>query len=214
MIKGFDANKDLSIYSICLLENGYKFVCRYYNTNNPSKNLTVAEANFLSSIGISIVAVWENGNPTASTYFSYAKGMVDGAAAYEYAINTIGQPGSTPIYFAVDYDATEVEVDGVITAYFKGLTDSFKQISNNHPKYSIGAYGSGLVCKNLKKDGLVTHTWLAQSTGWRESRMYKDYNIKQLAEKAECIDSGVVKGDVNESPDGKEGSFKVGHLTS
>lgn len=209
MTKGFDANRDLSPFANCLLQEGYNFVCRYYNINNPSKNLTYAEANFLSSVGLDIVAVWENGFPTSSSYFSEQKGIYDGTAAYQYASLTILQPKKTPIYFAVDYDASEVEIDGAITAYFTGISKAFKQLGSD---YTIGVYGSGLVCRKIKNEGVASHSWLAQSTGWRESRIYKDYNIKQLAEKVECIESGVLTGDPDESPNDNEGSFKVNHL--
>lgn len=212
MNKGFDANRDLSPFAQCLLDNKYNFVCRYYNINNPSKNLTYAEANYLSAAGLSIVAVWENGYPTNGSYFSYKKGIFDGTAAYEYALTTINQPELTPIYFAVDYDATKKEVESVITEYFKGVVDAFNNISQNKPKYLIGVYGSGLVCKTMKSIGHALYTWLAQSTGWSGSKTYKDYNIKQLAEKAECIGTGAVKGDPDESPGDNEGSFKVSHL--
>jgi hypothetical protein len=212
MKKGFDAKRDLSRFANCLLIEGYTFICRYYNINNPSKNLTYAEANFLSSLGLSIVAVWENGYPTSSSYFTYRQGVADGTAAYEYALTTIYQPDLTPIYFAVDYDASEEDVTGVIADYFKGILASFKQISDNNPKYFIGVYGSGHVCKWLKQQNLALYTWLAQSTGWRGSKTYKDYNIKQLAQSIECIELGTVKGDPNESPHNNEGSFKVNQL--
>ena len=51
MKKGFDANTNLSPFANCLLEKGYNFVCLYYNSNNPSKNLIYGEANLLSSLG-------------------------------------------------------------------------------------------------------------------------------------------------------------------
>lgn len=212
MKKGFDANTDLSRFGECLRDAGYSFVCRYYNVNNPSKNLTFAEANFLSSIGLDIVAVWENGFPTQASYFSEKKGFDDGTAAYQYAMLTIDQPEGTPIYFAVDYDASESEVNGVISDYFRGVQRGFNEIRNNSPKYFIGVYGSGLVCRKIKDGGLALYSWLAQSTGWRESKKYKDYNIKQLAEKTECIETGAITGDPDESPNNNEGSFKVYHL--
>jgi len=209
MKKGFDANTDLSPFANCLLEEGYNFVCRYYNINNPSKNLTYAEANVLSSLGLDIVAVWENGFPTSSSYFSESKGIYDGTAAHQYASLIISQTENTPIYFAVDYDASNNDVNGAISDYFAGITKAFNQLGS---KYLVGVYGSGLVCRNIRSADLASYSWLAQSSGWRESKTYKDYNIKQLAEKSECIELGVVTGDPDESPNDNEGSFKVNHL--
>ena len=204
---GFDANRDLSHFAKCLVSKGYSFVCRYYNVNNLSKNLSYPEANFLSAAGLSIVVVWENGFPTGSSYFSYNKGVVDATAAYEYASQTIKQPDFTPIYFAVDYDASESEVDGVISDYFKGVVSV---ISGSN--YLVGVYGSGLVCEKIKAAGYAGYTWLAQSTGWRGSQTYKDYNLRQRAQKTECIEAGSLNGDPNDSPADNEGSFKINDL--
>lgn len=213
MNKGFDANRDLSPFATCLKATGYGFVGRYYNINNPGKNLTYAEANFLSALGIKIIAVWENGFPTSSAYFSYKKGFADGAAAYEYASSVIHQPALTPIYFAVDYDASISDTNKEIIAYFTGIGDAFNQISPGNSGYLIGVYGSGLVCKTLLAAQKVTYCWLAQSKGWSGYNTFKVYNIRQLAEKTECISSGGLAGDPNESPNNNEGSFQITHLT-
>lgn len=209
MKKGFDADRDLTPFGYCLLAEGYSFVCRYYNVNDPLKNLTYPEASFLSGIGLGLVAVWENGFPTESSYFSEPKGYYDGLEAYQYASLTINQPSNTPIYFAVDYDASVEDVNGPISSYFTGLAKAFNELSRNNPKYHIGVYGSGLVCGRIKEAKLASYTWLAQSTGWRESGLYNDYNIKQLAETTECVDLGGITGDPDESPNDAEGSFKV-----
>jgi len=209
MAKGFDANVDLTRFADCLKSAGYEFICRYYNVNNPHKNLTLGEAKVLVAAGLRLVAVWENGFPIKATYFSHQKGVFDGTAAYHFAEHNIGQPAGTPIYFAVDYDASQKDVKGVITDYFQGIIEAFKTISVNHPIYSIGVYSSGLVCSSLLKAGLVQFTWLAQSTGFQGSKTFKDFNIKQLAAKLECkAVHGGVHGDPNISQ-GNEGGFTV-----
>jgi peptidoglycan hydrolase-like protein with peptidoglycan-binding domain len=209
MKKGFDADRDLVPFGQCLLAEGYSFVCRYYNVNDPLKNLTYEEARFLSEIGLDIVAVWENGFPTDGSYFSEAKGFYDGLEAYQYASQMINQPPNTPIYFSVDYDALEEDVDGPVSSYFEGLAKAFNELGRNNPKYKIGVYGSGLVCGKIKGSGLASYSWLAQSTGWCESDIYNDYNIKQLAQQTECPGLGGIAGDPDESPNDAEGSFKV-----
>jgi len=212
MKRGFDSNRDLSKFGSCLAMEGYDFVGRYYNKNNPSKNLSFAEANFLSSIGLRIVAIWENGFPTSASYFSYRTGLADGTAAYEYAKTTISQPILSPIYFAVDYDASPQDVAGVISEYFNGVVSAFNPMGNGSPEYFIGVYGSGLVCRKMLETGIATHSWLAQSTSWRESNTFANYNIKQFMPKAECIDLGAITGDPNECPNDNEGGFQVTHL--
>jgi hypothetical protein len=209
MNKGFDANRDLTQFGTCLINEGIHFVGRYYNKNNSGKNLTCAEATHLSSIGLSIVAIWENGFPTCSSYFSYQKGLSDGEAAYNYASNTINQPTLTPIYFAVDYDASLADITKPIDEYFQGIYESFNQIGKGNPRYLIGVYGSGMVCKSLLKKNKVTHSWLAQSSGWRGYKSFTNYNIKQLKERSEAEASDSIAGDLNESPNNNEGSFRI-----
>ena len=209
MTKGFDANMDLTRFAGCLKAVGYDFVGRYYNINNPHKNLALGEAQALVAAGLTIVAVWENGFPDHTAYFSHSKGVFDGTSAYHFAQHDIGQPANTPIYFAVDFDASQNDVNGFITAYFQGIKDAFNTISGNKPAYQVGVYGSGLTCSSLLNAGLVRFTWLAQSMGFRGSKTFKNFNIKQLLQKRECKSvQGGVAGDPDTSP-GNEGSFKA-----
>jgi hypothetical protein len=97
MSSGIDTAQSTVGHATNIKNAGYSFVIRYYNTNTPSKNLTNAEAIALSNAGLYNVAVWENGYPTSYSYFSNAKGQSDGAAAINYAKNTIHQPEGTPI---------------------------------------------------------------------------------------------------------------------
>jgi hypothetical protein len=209
MKKGFDCNVDLSNFASGLATAGYGFVGRYYNINDQSKNLTASEAQKLTAAGLRIVAVWENGFPTSPDYFSYNQGIEDGTAAYQYASTTINQPASTPIYFAVDYDASQADVNGPISDYFKGINYGFSNIANNDPIYEVGVYGSGLTCSTLLEAELVSYCWLAQSMGWQGSRTFTEYNIAQSLQATECESLGGVCGDPNESPLGEEGSFTV-----
>lgn len=169
-MKGFDCIEDMTPHGQQILDGGYSFVCRYYHSLSHSvkQKLTRKEALHLSGMGIYLVAVFENAGDHAG-YFTYDQGMKDYTAAFAYA-NSIGQPVSSPIYFAVDFDAGQVEFTNHIVPYFKGIY---------HGSHPVGVYGSGLVCRRLKELGLVSFTWLAQSKGWAESREKRDYNIVQ-----------------------------------
>lgn len=62
-----------------------------------------------------------------------------------------------------------------VRTYFENARRVFEEAaSNGGPRYTIGAYGSGLVCKALStgENRLVDDCWLAQSTGWPG---YDDY---------------------------------------
>jgi hypothetical protein len=179
LLKGFDANRDCGKLIDKIVAGKVDFVARYYS-HNSAKNLSFSEARLLSGAGLKIVAVWEaQGDKAAS--FSHASGVDDGTSAYNMAIS-IGQARGTPIYFAVDFDAPQAVVAGPIHDYFQGVADGFASIGHNDPAYTVGVYGSGLVCSRLKQLSLVTHTWLSQSMGWAGSRDFQDWNIRQHLE--------------------------------
>jgi hypothetical protein len=195
-LRGLDANVDLTRHATCLKGEGFDYAIRYYNIHNLSKNLTLGEAQALVRAGLQLGAVWEDGSPIRASFFNRAKGVLHGTAAYHMAMEKIGQPEGTPIYFAVDFDAAASEITGVISDYFKGIRAGFEAIGGNQPRYQIGVYGSGLTCGKLLDSELVTFTWLAMSTGFRGSKDFakkKRYNLIQFLPKDVC--------DVNVDPD-------------
>jgi hypothetical protein len=203
MAKGFNVNADCSTVAACLAKD-YEFVGRYYGTTKRHP-LTLEEAKALSAHNLFLVAVWESGFPTSASYFSFAKGVNDGTSAYHYAQQDIGQPNETAIYFAVDYDASETDIAGVITEYFKGIKSGFEAISQNNPAYVVGVYGSGLTCSQLLGSNLVEKSWLAESTGWRDYHNFQNPNIRQtVAPNAICG----LQGELDES-DRNVGGFKI-----
>ena len=215
MKKGLDTNLNITKFASSIRAQGYNFVCRYYNVNNPAKNLTLGEAHVLSSAGLEIVVVWENGLPTSSGYFNYARGVHDGTCAYHYAYQEITQPASTPIYFSVDYDASPADIQAYILPYFEGVKAGFNTISQNKPAYPIGVYGSGLVCTSVLESDIASFSWLAQSMGYLGSREFEasgKANIIQLP----CIEFKSAAGnfsiDNDESPNDNEGAFTVNAL--
>jgi hypothetical protein len=176
LLRGFDSNHDCGQLISKITAARVDFVARYYS-HNTAKDLSISEAQLLSAAGVKIVAVWEAQADTISS-FSHQIGVDDSTSAYRLA-TTVGQPGGTPIYFAVDVDVVQSVVAGPIHDYFLGIADGFAAISHNNPAYLVGVYGSGLVCSWLKGRNLATHTWLSQSMGWTGSRDFKDWNILQ-----------------------------------
>ena len=205
MPKGFDTNMNCSTQIACIQQGGYQFVGRYYNVNNPSKNLTHAEANLLSAAGIMLVAVWENGYPTKAGYFNYQTGVHDATSAYQYGMATIGQPAGSAIYFTVDYDASPADIAGPIADYFHGVATGFQAISGANSAFKIGVYGSGNVCTAVLASGVAKYAWLSQSSGWGGSKTFKNWNIKQGAVTTICN----LDCDLDQAIDGDYGAFKI-----
>ena len=191
-LKGLDSALELTRYAQSLKQtHGFDFVLRYYS-HTASKNLSLGEAQALSAAGLQIGVVWETA-ATHASFFSRAQGLSDGSAALLCAQTVIGQPAASCIYFAVDYDATEADIDGCISDYFGGIVAAFA--ASQGARYAIGVYGSGLSCSTLVEKGFASMSWLSQSTGFAGSKAYAQsqaWNLSQGMPQRLTMDDGFV----------------------
>jgi hypothetical protein len=141
-----------------------------------------------------IGVVWET-TGTHAGFFSRAQGLADGAAAFLMASQVIGQPFGSAIYFAVDYDPTQADIDGVISNYFTGVHAALYVGAEGQPSYRVGVYGSGLCCGALVERGIASLSWLSHSTGFAGSRQYAEqrrYDLIQMLPARILGDDGIV----------------------
>src|SRR5260370_42638038 len=99
--RGIDMATDAPDNLTELKHSRLDFIARYYR--DPASRwptLSAREAQQLSSLGLSIVAVWE-WHSHRPEYFSYASGYRDAIAAHNQATE-IGQPARGAIYFSLD----------------------------------------------------------------------------------------------------------------
>jgi esterase/lipase superfamily enzyme len=176
LLSGFDAARDCGKVAGRIQAAKVSFVARYYS-HSAGKNLTASEAQLLGDAGVLLVSVWESQGDQIS-FFTRQQGVDDGTSAYNMA-TLVGQPTGTPIYFAVDCDPGQSELNGAIVPYFQGVAAGFNTIGHGNSAYTAGVYGSGFVCESLVRMGLVTHTWLSNATGWAGSKTYQDWHIRQ-----------------------------------
>jgi len=174
MSKGLDSAKSLIDYAGTLVQEGYTFAARYYfNASSFKDRLEAAEATHLSAQKVYLVSIWESGYPTSADYFTSGQGKSDGAHAAAQA-KAAGQPKGSPIYFAADYDSTPSDIVSYATEF---------QTAVKAAGYLAGIYGNGVTCHLLKERGLVSYTWLSQSTGFQGYSAWKPHaNIVQTAE--------------------------------
>lgn len=192
LLRGLDAPVNLTNKASCLRQKGFAFAIRYYNLQNstvfPEKCLTLPEARALVKAGFQLGVVFQQRNNKAA-FFDRETGRRHGARAHDLAANRINQPAGSGIYFAVDFDATPAQVNGVITQYFKGVKEALSDANGGSPRFEIGVYGSGLTCRKLLEQGLVSLTWLTQSTGFNGSKEFaqqKRFNLIQFLDKTIC----------------------------
>ena len=172
---GIDLGMDTSNMVEELRGSRIDFVARYYRDPTSSlPALSSQEARKLASLGLKIVAVWEQNSPDPEN-LSYSSGYSDAFSAYKQA-KAIGQPAGSAIYFAIDFNAHELEP---AKEYFRGIAAGLTAASGGRAEYKVGVYGSGAVCDAIKQAGLARYSWLTKSTSWDGSLDYIDWNIKQ-----------------------------------
>ncbi len=210
MSRGISTNRNVGSIAICLKSEHIEFACRYYSftTKQAQKRLALTEAKAILATGMQIVTVYEDG-PTQAGYFSKARGEQDGKHAHGFA-SAIGQPARSAIYFAVDYDASKADTQGVIEQYFEGVRDGLAVAGGGTAQYDIGVYGSGRVCAHIKEASkLARYSWLAESHGWAGHSTYPTPDIRQeIATSDLCtLPAGVGGGYEDNFASGNIGAF-------
>jgi predicted chitinase len=196
-----DTDTNVTRYLPTLAAAGVTAVGRYYSVNK-SKLLTLTEAEAITNAGLSIFAVYEDGNDP--TKFTANLGTFQAEQALICA-REVGQPQGSTIYFAVDFDCTATQFQQQITPFFTAINAVFA--GQGFP-FKIGVYGSGLVCQGLLAAGLCSYTWLTNSTGFQGYQHFyasKRWNLAQHLPKY----YGKLQADPNET--GADfGAFRVG----
>jgi hypothetical protein len=193
-LRGLDTTMELTRWARALRQvHGFDFALRYYS-HNAAKNLSLGEARALSAAGLQLGVVWETAG-THPAYFTRAQGLADAAAAFRYAREVIGQPPGSAIYFAVDYNATQADLDGPVSNYFTGVRAGLFAAGEGQIPYEVGVYGSGLCCATLVEREQASLSWLSQSTGFLGSKAYASeqrYSLIQYGETRLKLDDGTV----------------------
>ena len=139
-----------------LHSQGYTFAARYLSVDNSSthgKILTAAEAKSLIANGIDVVSNYEYAADDALS--GNAQGVADAKVAQAQAV-AAGMPATRPIYFSVDFDATEAQ-QTPINAYMDGVASVLG-------RSRTGAYGGYYVVKRLFDAGKISWGW--QTYAW------------------------------------------------
>lgn len=205
VLAGFDTELQMTRHAQALRRQGIDFVMRYYS-HNTAKNLGADEARALAAAGLRVGAVWESAG-THAGYFSRDQGQSDGAGALALA-RAVGQPLGSSIYFAVDYDPTQADLEGPVADYFARVTSTLDS------GYRLGVYGSGMCCGFLLDHGQADCSWLSQSTGFAGSKAFaqaRRYDLIQALPKTIAADGGVLDIDPDSTnPAGDAGLFQSG----
>jgi hypothetical protein len=145
---------------------GVEFVGRYLSTPGNPKNLTKTECLLLRTGGFKIVTVFE------TTANRALRGTVAGKADARSAraqLVALGAPVDAPVYFAVDFDATEAEQTS-INAY---LNAAASVLGRNR----VGVYGGYWPVKRALNAGVCKYAW--QTFAWSGGHWDPRAHIRQ-----------------------------------
>lgn len=113
--------------------------------------MTLDEIKLIIDNGLSIFPIFQEYG-ASNLAFNYAKGSEQAEKAIK-AAKGLRIPHGTTIYFAVDYDPQQAEIENYVIDYFRGITDVF---TREEFVYEIGVYGSRNVCLNLDRSSRVS----------------------------------------------------------
>ena len=170
MVKGIDCASKLTAQTAAAIRaEGYAFAGRYLVPNSGTlawKALTKAEAEAITSAGLRLLTVWETTADRARGGAS--AGAADGASALRCA-REIGMPAGGVIYFAVDFDARQGDMDA-IEAYLRAARE-------NTEEYEIGVYGSYRVVETMAQRKACAAFW--QCLAWSYGQKSVFLNVYQ-----------------------------------
>ncbi|MGW0434402.1 glycoside hydrolase domain-containing protein [Micromonospora sp. NPDC003197] len=133
---------------------GYQIVGRYLDEHLPpsdpyylGKALKPGEPQTILDAGLRFFPIFQY-NGTQLGNFTYDKGYDQGKIAHQKALEH-RIPAGTCIYFAVDYDALDIDIDSNIKPYFSGVKAGLAELGN---RYTFGIYGSRNVCSRVSHE--------------------------------------------------------------
>ncbi|MEV7478959.1 MULTISPECIES: glycoside hydrolase domain-containing protein [Streptomyces] len=138
--------------------NGFRVVGRYLYHPDPSyeKQIQPGELETILSNDLRVFPIFQIHGRDASDY-DYPTGYQHALKAHEQA-EGFGFNRGTTIYFAVDYDATQEEIDDFIVPYFHGVASG---LAGQGKKYVHGVYGSRNVCINITNKTYARYSFVS-----------------------------------------------------
>ncbi|AUJ32561.1 MULTISPECIES: glycoside hydrolase domain-containing protein [Lactobacillaceae] len=181
----FDTATQLTAATVAKFKNsGFEIVGRYLTgtvgtgSNERPKNLTAGEIALITAGGLSIFPIYEDGG-YEEKYFTKSQGTVDGGIATAVA-RKLGFPEGTTIYFAVDVDIQDGDIDGTVIPYLKNVLAAV-----DGSGYTVGIYGTRNVCLHAEKIGIKYSFVANMSYGWSGNlgfKMPSNWSFDQFTE--------------------------------
>ncbi|KPN79386.1 YbfG like protein [Apilactobacillus kunkeei] len=179
-----DTSAQLTEHDVYLLKKyGFSVVGRYLTgsvgvgSNKKDKNLTTEEINLITKEGIKIFPIYQDGG-WDEDYFTYEQGVMDAKKAKSAALE-LGFPKGTNIYFAVDVDIQDGDINSTVVRYFKG-------INNQMSFYNTCVYGTRNVALHVINHNYAKYAFVSDmSSGYSGNLAFpmpKEWSFDQFVE--------------------------------
>lgn len=149
-----------------LKSNGYLTVGRYLTTVQGSsldKKIQPYELAAIFGAGLTIFPIFQEAG-SAVENFSYTQGVAAAKKAHA-AASGYGFRSGTVIYFAVDFDATQDQIEQAVVPHFEGIRDGLGSLGGR--TYKVGVYGARNTCRQVSDRSLASFSFVSgMSTGY------------------------------------------------
>ena len=150
---------------------GYGVIGRYLTNVEGSsfdKKIKPGELQTMFSYGIKLFPIYQTYGDSAS-YFTRAQGYADAFAAHDAAMGH-GLDVGAVIYFAVDYDSLDSEINSGVLPYFLGVEAGLRDRGR---RYAHGVYGARNVCSRMYSEAYTQWSFVSGITsGWSGNMGY------------------------------------------
>lgn len=138
-------------------DGGYDGVIRYLSRDTTGKALSAVERDEYFAVGLSIHLVFED--TAQGALGGQAQGLADGKVALSQA-QGLGLPKGYGIYYAVDFDANQTQLDGPVHEYEQGFAEAlagyyqcapyggFNTINGSGKSWQTLAWSGGKIASN------------------------------------------------------------------
>lgn len=178
---------------------GYRIVGRYLDERPEStlnKKIQPGELQTIFDHGLKVFPISQYNGRTLG-YFTKEQGRQDATDAHAAAARHGFGPG-TVIYFAVDFDATQSDIDTNVVPYFEGVVAGLAAAGR---RYRHGVYGARNVCSQVSERTGACWSFLAgMSTGYAGNMGFPlpdNWAFNQVQTLSTGVDDGRIEIDKN-----------------
>lgn len=143
-----------------------RYLTGYVGSAHTPKFMTINEINNIKEAGLAVFPIYQDGGYYLEYFQNESQGTNDAQMAI-LAAERLGIPEHSTIYFAVDFDCYEYQMNLFIIPYFRKINLLFSNNEKNIKKYKVGIYAPRYICTKISELGLASTSFVADmSTGF------------------------------------------------